>query len=337
MADMTHTPAPAAAAPSRPIPAAGGIVAHGLARSFGTVHAVTDVSLTAPAGTVTALVGPNGSGKTTLMLLLATLLRPDRGSVTVAGVDAMADPQEARRHLGWMPDTLGVWESLTCHDILASLGRLYGMGKAEAAARADEQLAWVELTEFRDRPARVLSRGQQQRLSLARATVHRPAVLLLDEPANGLDPTSRIRLRDDLRAMAAAGTAVLVSSHVLAELEEMSDRAVFLRDGATVSTQDFAAGLEQSRPYRIAGPDPARRGELERALAERGLALAAGGGHRRDGVVVQVRGEQAAAELLADLVRAGVPISHFAPEGSRLENAYLDLDLDRRPTEGARP
>ena len=153
---------------------------------------------------MTALVGPNGSGKTTLLLILATLLRPDAGAVSVAGVDAVREPVEARRRLGWMPDTLGVWEELTCHDILASLGRLYGMGKAEASARADEQLAWVELTEFAHRPARVLSRGQQQRLSLARATVHRPSVLLLDEPANGLDPAARIRLRDDLRAMAAA-------------------------------------------------------------------------------------------------------------------------------------
>ena len=234
-------PAPPPASPVLGVAAHDGIVAHGLARSFGAVHAVRDVSLTVPAGSVTALVGPNGSGKTTLLLILATLLRPDAGAVSVAGVDAVREPVEARRRLGWMPDTLGVWEELTCHDILASLGRLYGMGKAEASARADEQLAWVELTEFAHRPARVLSRGQQQRLSLARATVHRPSVLLLDEPANGLDPAARIRLRDDLRAMAAAGTAVLVSSHVLAELEEMSDRAVFLREGATVATQEFRA------------------------------------------------------------------------------------------------
>lgn len=334
---MSPLSAFAAPPPPRPAVPSGGIMAHGLARSFGAVHAVRDVSLTAPAGSVTALVGPNGSGKTTLMLLLATLLRPDAGSVSIAGVDAMRDPQEARRHLGWMPDTLGVWESLTCHDILTSLGRLYGMDPATASARADEQLEWVELTEFARRPARVLSRGQQQRLSLARATVHRPAVLLLDEPANGLDPTSRMRLRDDLRAMAAAGTAVLVSSHVLSELEEMSDRAVFVREGATVSTQDFGAGSAQARPYRVAGPDPARREELARALAERGFPPAADHDPRREGVVVQVGGEQAAADLLADLVRAGVPVSRFAPEGSRLENAYRDLDLDRRPTEGDRP
>ncbi|RFP73387.1 ABC transporter ATP-binding protein, partial [Micrococcus luteus] len=266
-------PAPPPASPVLGVAAHDGIVAHGLARSFGAVHAVRDVSLTVPAGSVTALVGPNGSGKTTLLLILATLLRPDAGAVSVAGVDAVREPVEARRRLGWMPDTLGVWEELTCHDILASLGRLYGMGKAEASARADEQLAWVELTEFAHRPARVLSRGQQQRLSLARATVHRPSVLLLDEPANGLDPAARIRLRDDLRAMAAAGTAVLVSSHVLAELEEMSDRAVFLRAGATVATQEFRAADDLARPYRIAGPDPTARDTLVRALEARGLAV----------------------------------------------------------------
>ena len=266
-------PAPPPASPVLGVAAHDGIVAHGLARSFGAVHAVRDVSLTVPAGSVTALVGPNGSGKTTLLLILATLLRPDAGAVSVAGVDAVREPVEARRRLGWMPDTLGVWEELTCHDILASLGRLYGMGKAEASARADEQLEWVELTEFAHRPARVLSRGQQQRLSLARATVHRPSVLLLDEPANGLDPAARIRLRDDLRAMAAAGTAVLVSSHVLAELEEMSDRAVFLHEGATVATQEFRATDDLARPYRIAGPDPTARDTLVRALETRGLAV----------------------------------------------------------------
>ncbi len=335
---MTAT-APPPTAPATGAAPHNGIVAHGLARSFGDVHAVRDVSLTVPSGSVTALVGPNGSGKTTLMLLLATLLRPDAGAMTIGGVDAVREPQEARRRLGWMPDTLGVWESLTCRDILTSLGRLYGMGAAEAAARAGEQLERVALTEFADRPARVLSRGQQQRLSLARATVHRPGVLLLDEPANGLDPAARIRLRDDVRAMAAEGTAILVSSHVLAELEEMSDRAVFVREGATLSTQEFREDAAQTRPYRIAGPASARPDVLVRALEARGLAVepAAAHGQPRAGVVVGLRGETAAAELLADLVREGVPVSHFAPEGSRLENAYLGLHLDRDTAEGDRP
>lgn len=334
---MSHTTlpprpgdAPGPAVSEAPAPEA--LVASGLARSFSGVQAVSDMSLSVPRGAVTALVGPNGSGKTTLLLMLATLLRPDQGTVHIAGVDAMADPLEARRHLGWMPDTLGVWESLTCRDILTTMGRLYGMSPAAAAARADEQLEWVRLTEFADRPARVLSRGQQQRISLARATVHSPSVLLLDEPANGLDPDSRIRLREDLRAMAAAGTAVVVSSHVLAELEEMSDRAVFVREGRTVSTTDFRTEITQAR-YRIAGPDEHRTGALLQALQSRGMPAEAVSGRGRQGVVVTLAGPQAAADLLGDLVREGHSISHFAVEGTRLEDAYLAMT---HPTEGAR-
>lgn len=309
----------------------GGIDAHGLSRSFGDVKAVKEMSLSVPPGKVTALVGPNGSGKTTLMLILATLLRPDTGFVTVDGIDAMRDPQAARRRIGWMPDTLGVWESLTCLEILGTMGRLYGMSGAEADARAAEQLEWVQLTEFAKRPARVLSRGQQQRLSLARATVHRPSVLLLDEPANGLDPGSRLRLRDDVRQMAADGVAVLVSSHVLSELEEMSDRAVVVRDGATVSVSELDDGADRELRYRIAGPEQAQGAALTRALEERGVPYTHGAGRQRTGVVVSVSGRQAAAQLLADLVGAGVPISHFAEEGSRLEDAYLAAE---RPAPG---
>jgi ABC-2 type transport system ATP-binding protein len=313
----------------------GGIDAHGLSRSFGDVKAVQEMSLSVPPGQVTALVGPNGSGKTTLMLVLATLLRPDAGFVTVDGIDAMRDPQGARRRIGWMPDTLGVWESLTCLEILGTMGRLYGMSAAEADARAAEQLEWVQLTEFARRPARVLSRGQQQRLSLARATVHRPSVLLLDEPANGLDPGSRIRLRDDVRQMAAAGVAVLVSSHVLGELEEMSDRAVFVREGSTVSTADLSDTAGHELRYRIAGPDPAQGAALMTALEQRGVAYTHRSGRHRDGVVVSLAGRQAAAGLLADLVGAGVPIAHFAQEGSRLEDAYLAME--RPPGTGTPP
>ena len=134
---MTHiNPASIPDIPPRREP--GGIDAHGLSRSFGDVKAVKDMSLSVPPGRVTALVGPNGSGKTTLMLILATLLRPDSGFVTVDGIDAMRDLQEARRRIGWMPDTLGVWESLTCLEILGTMGRLYGMSAAEADALFNE-------------------------------------------------------------------------------------------------------------------------------------------------------------------------------------------------------
>lgn len=303
----------------------GGIVAEGVQRSFGTVQAVRGMDFTAPPGAVTALIGPNGSGKTTLLLILASLLAPDAGSVRINGADPLTRPQAVRRAVGWMPDTLGIWDSLTSTEILVTVGRLFGMSPAAAAARAADLLAQVRLVEFADKPARVLSRGQQQRLSLARALIHDPAVLLLDEPASGLDPGSRIDLRLLLRRLAAEGKTILVSSHVLSELDEMADRAVFVSGGKTVKTQTLGEAGEQLRWYAIRAGQTAA---LLRALDVHGLAPRAEDGLRRGEVRVQLAGEDRAAALLRDLVLAGIDVSAFAPATGALEETYLSLEAD---------
>ena len=190
-----------------------GIVASGVRRSFGAVQAVRDVNLEARAGAVTGLVGPNGSGKTTLLLMLASLLAPDAGTIRIGGIDPVAAPEAARAILGWMPDALGAWPSLTARETLVMTSRLYGLDTAAAAGGAARLLDEVGLTHLADAPARVLSRGQKQRLGLARALVHDPRVLLLDEPASGLDPQARIDLRVLLRRLAAEGRTILISSH----------------------------------------------------------------------------------------------------------------------------
>jgi len=302
-----------------PLALADGIAAHGLRRSFGDVQAVRDMTVTAPRGQVTALVGPNGSGKTTLLLMLASLLKPDAGTITVDGVDLASDPRAARSRLGWMPDTLGVWETLTTTEILISVGRLYGLSKADAAARADELLHLVRLPEFAGRPARVLSRGQQQRLSLARALVHDPSVLLLDEPASGLDPDSRLELRDILRGLAREGRAILVSSHDLGELDEFSDRAVFVAAGQTVRHQSVVEADAQERAYSIRSLDP---GALEDALTRLALPHQADRDDRRAARSVLLASEGAAAELLARLIGEGIPVVSFGPTSGALEETY---------------
>ena len=307
-----------------------GIVVEGVRRAFGEIQAVRSVSLEAHTGRVTGLVGPNGSGKTTLLLMLASLLAPDAGSIRIDGVDPVTDPQSARALIGWMPDALGAWDSLTSRETLVVTGRLYGMTKAEASARAVALLAEVGLTALADSPAKVLSRGQKQRLGLARALVHEPRVLLLDEPASGLDPQARIDLRVLLRRLAAEGRTVLVSSHILSELEEVVDDAVFLVAGETVDAGRVEAAARRARPWRIRVAGAEASATLGPVAAALRLDPAAVGIDRRD-VVVEFASDEDAAAALVELVAAGLPVAEFAAAQGSLERTCLDLGKGAPP------
>ncbi|MGU3647189.1 ABC transporter ATP-binding protein [Microbacterium sp. C23T] len=321
-------PSPAPQAPG--IPAEPGIVVQGARRAFGEVQAVRNVTLRAQAGRVTGLVGPNGSGKTTLLLMLASLLAPDAGSIRIDGVDPVTDPQAARALLGWMPDALGAWNSLTSRETLAVTARLYGMPRAEASVRADVLLGEVGLVDLADAPARVLSRGQKQRLGLARALVHDPRVLLLDEPASGLDPQARIDLRLLLRRFAAEGRTVLVSSHILSELEEVVDDAVFLMAGVTVDPARVEAASRRARPWRVRLAGAEAYVAVEQVAGALRIPAESLGVDRRD-VVVSFESEDAAAAGLRDLVGAGLDVVEFAAAQGALERTFLDLGDGRPP------
>jgi len=327
------TPGPAVAPPA----SAGepGIVVQGVRRAFGPVQAVRSVSLHARSGRVTGLVGPNGSGKTTLLLMLASLLAPDDGVIRIDGIDPVADPQAARARLGWMPDSLGAWNALSSRETLVVTARLYGMPKPEASARADALLADVGLVELADAPARVLSRGQKQRLGLARALVHDPRVLLLDEPASGLDPQARIDLRLLLRRFAAEGRTVLVSSHILSELEEVVDDAVFLLAGATVDPARVEAAARRARPWRVRLATVEGAAAVERVAAALGVPVEAVGVDRRD-VVVSFESDEDAGAALRDLVTKGLDVVEFAAAQGSLERTFLDLG-DGRPPQAPPP
>jgi len=302
-----------------------GIVARGVRRSFGDVHAVRDVTLEAREGAVTGLVGPNGSGKTTLLLMLASLLAPDAGEIRIGGIDPVADPSAARAVLGWMPDALGAWSSLTARETIVTTGRLYDLDRDVAAARAAQLLTEVGLADLADAPARVLSRGQKQRLGLARALVHDPKVLLLDEPASGLDPQARIDLRVLLRRLASEGRTILISSHILSELEEVVDDAVFLTQGETVSSERIAAAAGRQRTWRIRVADRAPKDAVVPVAQALGLDAALIPIDRRD-LLVAFADEAGAAAGLAALVTAGIPIAEFSAATGILEHTFLDLE-----------
>ncbi|MDY0910439.1 ABC transporter ATP-binding protein [Microbacterium sp. CFBP9034] len=307
-----------------------GIVVDGVRRAFGEIQAVRSVTLQAHAGRVTGLVGPNGSGKTTLLLMLASLLAPDAGTIRIDGIDPVADPHAARGLIGWMPDALGAWGSLTSRETLVVTGRLYGMTKSAAAARAEALIAEVGLVGLADSAARVLSRGQKQRLGLARALVNEPRVLLLDEPASGLDPQARIDLRVLLRRLAADGRTILVSSHILSELEEVVDDAVFLVAGETVDAGRVQAAAERARAWRVRLAGVEASVAAERISAALGLDSTGIATDRRD-VVVEFASDEAAAAALRDLVGAGLPVAEFAAAQGSLEHTFLDLGTGAPP------
>ncbi|WP_062381688.1 ABC transporter ATP-binding protein [Demequina pelophila] len=298
------------------------VQARDVARAFGDVQAVAAASLEVRRGTVTALIGPNGCGKTTLMLMLAGLLRPDSGEIRVEGADPRTDAAAVRDAIGWMPDQLGTWDNVTCAQTLALVGRAYGLARAQARERAATLLDLVHLGEFADRPARVLSRGQKQRLSLARALVNDPAVVLLDEPANGLDPRSRVELRHLVRDLAAHGRAVLISSHVLSELDEMVDDAVFMSKGRTLGDEVAQEVARARARYRI--------GSMDDAALAADLRAARVEVDDRDGLVVSLSGEEEAAAALAWMIGQGHRIHRFAPAGSALEQTYMAMEEERR-------
>ena len=266
-------------------------------------------------------MGPNGAGKTTLLLVLAGLLAPDRGAASVGGFDPAHNSQQVHRVVGWMPDFFGVYDDLSLREYLELFGAMFGLTPADARARTAELLELVGLTGKADLKVHTLSRGQKQRLGFARALVQRPTVLLLDEPASGLDPRARIDLRDLVRRQAAEGACVVVSSHILQELEEMADLIVFVDAGRCtgiyrIGELPTAAG---ARRWRVRALDLSA---LQQAAYSVGSAFEV----MNDGsITVELPDEAALAELVTKLVAAGVPPTAIVPEGMGLEGAFLQM------------
>lgn len=211
------------------------IEAHALSKSFGPVKAVRSVTLRAADGRITGLLGPNGAGKSTTLRILYTVLRPDAGDALIDGTSVVHAPLEARRQIGVLPHAAGIYQHLSARENVLYFGALHGLSRAEREARADELIELLEMRDFADRPARKLSQGQRMKTALARALVHRPKNVLLDEPTNGLDVMAVRSLRALLVRLRDAGHCVLFSSHVMQEVAALCDEIVVIARGDVVA------------------------------------------------------------------------------------------------------
>ncbi|MBZ4418067.1 ATP-binding cassette domain-containing protein [Myxococcus sp. RHSTA-1-4] len=211
------------------------IEARNLHKRFGSVTAVEDVSFTAEDGVITGLLGPNGAGKTTTMRMLYTLVRPDRGTALVDGVDVVQRPEDARRALGVLPDARGLYPRLTAREHARYFGELHGLSGAALDRRVDELIELLDMKDIADRRTEGFSQGERVKVALARALVHGPRNVLLDEPTNGLDVMSTRAVRTLLRRLKAEGCCVVFSSHVMQEVAALCDRIVVVAHGRVVA------------------------------------------------------------------------------------------------------
>jgi len=209
-----------------------------VAKAFGKrreVHAVRDVTFVAPDGAITGLLGPNGAGKTTLLRMIATLVIPDAGTAVVDGLDAVADRYAVRARIGALSDARGLYPRLTARENVRYYGALHGLAGKPLEQRIDTLFATLGLTPIGDRRTAGFSQGEKMKVAIARALVHDPDTILLDEPTNGLDIMSVRMLRDELRALRAQGKCLLFSSHVMQEVAALCDRIVVLSQGRVVA------------------------------------------------------------------------------------------------------
>jgi sodium transport system ATP-binding protein len=210
------------------------LVARDLARSFGSVHAVEDVTVHVRSGEVVGLLGPNGAGKTTTLRMLAGILTPERGSVRICGIDVHAQPLEAKRRLGFLSGDTHLYQRLTPIEVLTYFGSLFGIPDSQLRARVDALVVELEMESFKDRPCSTLSSGQKQRANIARAFLHDPDLLILDEPTNALDVVSGKFVADAIRRKREEGKAVLFSTHIMSEAEYLCDRIALVHAGRII-------------------------------------------------------------------------------------------------------
>jgi len=303
-----------------------------LTRRYGKLTAVDNLNLQIPAGSLFGLIGPNGAGKTTTMRMLAGLLDPSEGEILLHGESTRSSGSRFRHELGYMPDFFGVYEDMLVWEYLDFFARCYNTPSAQRDTLTSELLDLVDLADKRDEYVEALSRGMRQRLCLAHALVHDPKVLLLDEPASGLDPRARVEMRELLRELGSMGKTVIVSSHILAELSELCDSVGIIERGQLVAsgpinqitTQAQLHGQKQGKLLRI--QTISEISSTQELLSQMPNVMNA---IENEGAIeIEFDGDaEATAQLLAQIVNQGILVTSFGEVSSDLEDIFMRVTV----------
>lgn len=298
---------------------------HRLHRIFGSTHAVNDISFEVHRGQVFGYIGPNGAGKTTSMRILSTLDLPTYGDAYVDGFSCINDPDRVRRRLGFMPDYFGTYQNVNCWEYLDFFARAHGLVGRERTQSLRRVMAFTGLDILAEKPIRGLSKGMKQRLCLGRTLIHDPAVLILDEPAAGLDPRARIELREMINQLAADGKTILISSHILTELAEMCDRVGIIEQGRLLATGTVEEIQRQQRKHS----------EVRVRVLGGGQGLSQWLGARDDVQNIRLDAEyvvfshegdrESEVALLRAMVLAEIPVLEFGSHQVTLEDVFLQV------------
>jgi len=308
------------------------VVTHELTKRYGEFTALNSLSFMLDRGQILGFIGPNGAGKTTTIKILVGLMRPTSGSASIAGADCVRDARRIKRLVGFMPDTFGSYDNMRVREYLDFFGAAFGIGRRERTRRIDEVLDTTGSTYMRDRYVESLSHGMKQRIGVARTLLHDPDVLILDEPANGLDPQARIEMRDLLLKLADMGKTLIVTSHILPELSRICNVVAIMTKGtlrAFGTLDQIMQAIRQRRTFEVQLVEGGKAEEVAAAVttgldeSEQRSVVA----HEAEAVVrfQTSRSDADLAELLGGLVRANLGVAQFREVPTDLEDAFLTV------------
>ncbi|MFN0018159.1 MAG: ABC transporter ATP-binding protein [Pirellulaceae bacterium] len=315
------------------------VVIKQLTKRYGTFTALDDLSLTIQAGQILGMIGPNGAGKTTCIKILVGLARPSSGTASIGGADCVREARRIKHLVGYMADRFGSYDNMRVHEYLDFFGATFGLSRPIRQQRMEEVMETTGTTYMRDRFVETLSHGMQQRVGIARTLLHNPQVLILDEPANGLDPQARIEMRDLLIRLARSGKTLIVTSHILPELSRICDQVAILTHGTlralgTVDQISHMVSRERTIEAQLSNRDQLAAGcSIAKSHLESTVEIVqvpAEGVLRFRTALPEAR----LADLLSALILGGVKVTQFREVQTDLEEAFMSF---ARPSDGGNP